>query len=139
MTMTPKSNTFLRVLMHGFFLTSLNLFSGSIAFLVLKLSGISINYAASGILAAVTCLGVYFLIHKLMSHIQPSVMKIDHLTMGIAIFVFSLILQPALIHPLTTLFVESEDQPLILLYELILPAVINSACLLMNHFLLKSG
>jgi hypothetical protein len=137
--MTQKSNTILRVLMHGFFLTALNLFSGSIAFLILKLSGIFISYTASGFIAGVTCLVVYFFIFRLMSHIQPTVMKIDQLSMGIAILIFSLILQPALIHPLTTFFFESKDQSLTLLYELVLPAVINSACLLMNHYLLKSG
>jgi hypothetical protein len=125
--------------MHGFFLTALNLFSGSIAFLVLKLSDIPISYAATGIIAAVTCLVVYFFIFRLMNHIQSSVMKIDQLSMGIAILLFSLILQPALIHPLTTFFVESKDQSNTFLYELILPAAINSACLLMNHYLLKSG
>jgi len=135
--MSQKSNTILRVLMHGFFLTSLNLFSGSIAFFVLKLSGISITYAASGIIAAIACLLVYFLIFKLMSNIQPVVMRIDHFSMGIAILIFSIILQPALIFPLTSFISESENQSINLLYELVLPALTNTGCLLANHFFLK--
>jgi len=123
--------------MHGFFLTSLNLFSGAIAFLVLKLSGISITYVASGIISAVTCLGVYFLIFRLMSRIQPTVMQIDHIAMGIAILIFSLLLQPALIHPLSSFFTESDGRQIFLFYELILPAVTNMSCLLLNHFFLK--
>ncbi len=123
--------------MHGFFLTSLNLFSGSIAFVILKLTGITISYAASGIVAAIICLLVYFLIYRLMSRIQPTVMYIDHLFMGVAIFTFSLILQPVLIHPLISFFAVSDAQPSALLYELIFPAVANSSCLLMNHFFLK--
>jgi len=137
MMMAQKSNTILRVLMHGFFLTALNLFSGSIAFLVLKLSGITISYAASGIITTIGCLLVYSFIFKLMSNIQPVVMRIDHLRMGIAILIFSIILQPAFILPLTAFISESDGQSNNLLYELVLPVVTNTGCLLMNHFFLK--
>ena len=135
--MAQRSNIVLRILMHGFFLTSLNLFSAAIAFLIHKLLGMPINYVSSSIITTVACLTVYVLIFVLMRRIQPTIMQLDNMTMGIAILVFSILLQPALIHPIVLFFSETGYNSISFVGELMLPLIINTCCLLVNHFISK--
>lgn len=132
--MANKSNATLRVVMHGFFLTSNNLFSGATAFLILHLARLKPGFEAVSVFSMLFCIGVYTAIYYLMKRIQPEIMKIDSVSMGIFIFLFSLLLQPALIHPLMAMVRGGGYSSPIPYIELLLPVIINSSCLLLNRF-----
>lgn len=135
--MANKSSTILRVLMHGFFLTSLNLFSGATTFLILHLAGIKTGIEAVGIIALILFIGFYVGVFYLMRRIQPEILKIDSLGMGFFILLFSMMLQPALIHPIMSFVRGAGFNAPTYFSELIIPAIMNVGSLVLNRFFLN--
>ncbi len=95
-----RGRTLLRILMHGFFLVVLNLFSIVFSIIVFR----SVSFTEGGILHGVTLvtinLVIYLLVLLLMKGMKTDVMDVDDFSMLAGILMISLALLPVFYHPM---------------------------------------
>lgn len=133
-----KQSSLLRILLHGFFLISTNLFSVMIAFVIVRVALLNEEKIVQSSLALVINIGIYWLVYKVMSRIQDDFMRIDNFSMFAIILLVSLALLPAIFYPmhyLTQGYWSSFDN---LLVTWPFQLIVNGLCLVMNYFLLRS-
>jgi hypothetical protein len=133
-----KRSSLLRILLHGFFLISANLFSVMVAFVIVRVALLNEEKIVQSSLALVINIGIYWLVYKVMSRIQDDFMRIDNFSMFAIILLVSLALLPAIFYPmhyLTQGYWSSFDN---LLATWPFQLIVNGLCLVMNYFLLRS-
>ena len=132
-----KRSSLLRILLHGFFLISANLFSVMVAFVLVQVALLNEEKIIQSSLALVINIGIYWLVYKVMSRIQEEIMRIDNFSMFAIILLVSLALLPAIFYPmhyLTQGYWSSFDN---LLATWPFQLVVNGLCLVMNYYLLQ--
>ncbi len=133
-----KQSSILRILLHGFFLISANLFSVMVAFVIVQVALLNEEKIVQSSLALIINIGIYWLVYKVMSRIQEEIMRIDNFSMFAIILLVSLALLPAIFYPmhyLTQGYWSSFDN---LLATWPFQLVVNGLCLVMNYYLLQS-
>ncbi len=93
-------SSLLRILLHGFFLVSANLFSIMTAFVIIQFFSSGPDKILQSTIALIINLGVYLVVFKLMNGIQKEIMKIDDFSMFAIILLISLALLPSVCYPL---------------------------------------
>jgi hypothetical protein len=135
-----KSNSaILRILLHGFFLISVNLFSVMAAVVLMRAFSIPSNgILQSGIVLAVD-LGIYILIYKVMNAVQKEVMRIDDISMLVVILLTSLALFPAVFYPIhyVTKGYWNSFENILAIWPFQL--MVNGICLVMNYFIITKS
>lgn len=133
-----KRFSLLRIMLHGFFLISVNLFSIMAAFAIIQISSAGTDKILQASIALVINIGVYLTVFRLMSGIQKEIMKIDNFSMFVVILLISLALLPAVFYPLHYLkqsYWSSFDN---LLATWPFQLIVNGLCLVLNFFILRS-
>lgn len=128
-----------RIVLHSFFLISLNLFSVMAAVLFLHFVGEKSDEFWQTIAASLINLGLYVIIFKLMYGIQKEVMKIDDFSMLSIILISSLALFPAVFYPLHFLtkgYWNTFDN---ILEFWPFQLIVNALCLVLNHYFLSKS
>ncbi len=132
-----KRFSILRILLHGFFLISANLFSLIVAFAIIQFFSTDTDKVIQSFIALIINVGIYIIVFKLMNGIQEEIMRIDDFSMFAIIFLVSLSLLPAIFYPmhyLTQGYWSSFDNLLAMWpYQMI----VNGLCLVINFFILK--
>ena len=95
-----KSITVLGVLLHGFFLVSVNLFSLAVAFAVVQIASLPPNKLLQSGVALSVNLIIYYLVYRLMKQVQKELIVIEDFAMFATVFLISLALMPAFFYPL---------------------------------------
>lgn len=130
-----KANSILRILLHGFFLVSLNLFSIMAAFVFVQISPIQSDRLIQGSVALLINVIIYFVVYRLMREVQEEIMRIEDFTMLAIILLTSLALLPAIFYPLHYLtqgYWSSLDN---LISTWPFQLLVNGLCLVMNYFI----
>ena len=133
-----KRFSLLRILLHGFFLISANLFSIMAAFAIIQVVSAGPDKFFQASIALIINVGVYLVVYMLMSGIQKEIMKIDNFSMLGVILLISLALLPAIFYPLHYLtqgYWSSFDN---LLATWPFQLIVNGLCLVLNFYILKS-
>ena len=128
----------IRILLHGFFLISANLFSIMAAFAIIQLASGGPDKILQASIALVINIGVYLTVFRVMSGIQKEIMKIDNFSMFAVILLISLALLPAVFYPLHYLkqgYWSSFDN---LLAAWPFQLIVNGLCLVLNFYILRS-
>lgn len=133
-----KRISILRILLHGFFLVSVNLFSIMVAFTFVQVTSLDTDRLIQGSVALVINTIIYFAVYKLMFNVQKEIMEIDDFFMLATILMISLALLPAIFYPLHYLtqgYWSSFDN---LLATWPFQIVVNGLCLIMNYFIFSN-
>ncbi|MCG8308196.1 MAG: hypothetical protein MI975_12445 [Cytophagales bacterium] len=136
MSGSTDSHSILRILLHGFFLISANLFSIMVAFAAVKIWALPPGKLFQGSFALITNTVVYLMVYKLMSGIQREIMEIDDFSMFVIVLLVSMALLPAIFYPIHYLaqgYWSSFDN---LLATWPFQLIVNGICLVMNYFIL---
>lgn len=133
-----KQSSLLRILLHGFFLISANLFSVMVAFVIVQVALLNEERIVQSSLALVINIGIYWLVYKVMSRIQEEIMRIDNFSMFAIILLVSLALLPAIFYPMHYLAQGYWSPFDNLLVTWPFQLVVNGLCLVMNYYLLQS-
>ena len=133
-----KRSSLLRILLHGFFLISANLFSVMVAFVLVQVALLNEEKIIQSSLALVINIGIYWLVYKVMSRIQEEIMRIDNFSMFAIILLVSLALLPAIFYPMHYLAQGYWSPFDNLLVTWPFQLVVNGLCLVMNYYLLQS-
>ena len=132
-----KKISILRILLHGFFLVSANLFSVAIAFVLVQISSLPADRIIQGSVALLVNLIVYILVYKIMNGVQKSIMQIDDFSMVSTVFLVSLALLPAVFYPLH--FITQGDwssfENLLVIWPF--QMIVNGLCLILNYFIIS--
>jgi hypothetical protein len=132
-----KQTAILRILLHAFFLISVNLFSVTMAVLILHLMKIDSNeMVQSGISLGINLL-IYLAIDRLMKAMQSEVMKIDDFAMMTIVLLSSLALLPAVFYPLHFLIKNEWSSFDNVLKVWPFQLIVNGLCLVINFFILS--
>lgn len=130
-----RSGAILRILLHAFFLISLNLFAIIGAFVFMQMSGIEADKMIQSAVALIINLVIYIVVFRIMAGVQKDIMAIDNLSMFIIILLVSLALLPSVFYPmhyLTQGYWSTFDNILATWpYQL----VVNGLCLTLNYFI----
>ena len=132
-----KWSSLLRILLHGFFLISANLFSIITAFAIIQFVSTDTDKIIQSFIALIINVGIYIFVFRLMNGIQEEIMKIDDFSMFAIILLVSLALLPAIFYPmhyLTQGYWSSFDN---LLATWPYQIVVNGLCLVINFFIMK--
>jgi hypothetical protein len=132
-----KQSAILRILLHAFFLISVNLFSVTAAVLVMYLMKIDGGEMTQSGIALLMNLMIYLLIYKLMNGIQAMIMQIDDFSMLAIILLSSLALFPALFYPLHFLIKGTWSNFDDILSVWPFQFIVNGLCLVINNFILS--
>lgn len=132
-----KKISILRILLHGFFLVSANLFSVAIAFVVVQISSLPSDPIIQGSVALLVNLIVYILVYKIMIGVQKSIMQIDDFSMLSTIFLVSLALLPAVFYPLHFITQGNWSSFDNLLAIWPFQMIVNGLCLILNYFIIS--
>ena len=128
----------LRILLHGFFMVSVNLFSIMVAFSFVQITSLGADRLIQGSVALIINVIIYLVVYKLMYRVQKEIMEIDNPFMLAVILMISLALLPAIFYPLHYLtqgYWSSFDN---LLATWPFQIVVNGLCLIMNYFIFSS-
>ena len=130
-----KKISILRILLHGFFLVSANLFSVAIAFVVVQISFLPSDRIIQGSIALLVNLIVYVIVYKIMNGVQKSIMEVDDFSMLSTVFLVSLALLPAVFYPLhfITQGNWSSFENLLAIWPF--QMIVNGLCLILNYFI----
>lgn len=130
-----KKISILRILLHGFFLVSANLFSVAIAFVVVQISSLPSDRIIQGSIALLVNLIVYVIVYKIMNGVQKSIMEVDDFSMLSTVFLVSLALLPAVFYPLhfITQGNWSSFENLLAIWPF--QMIVNGLCLILNYFI----
>ncbi len=130
-----KYTSILSVLLHGFFLVSLNLFSIMTAIVIIQISSISNEKIIQSSIALLINVGVYFLVYKLMHGIQKELMEIEKISMLVTILLISFALLPMLFYPVDFLMSGSWSSIHKLMTTWPYQMIANGLCLISNYFI----
>jgi len=132
-------SSILKILLHGFFLISANLFSIMAAVVIVQLTSIEPNRPLQSSIALIINVITYLIVFKLMSGIQKDIMKIENFSMFAIILIISMALLPSVFYPLH--FLTHGDWGNIdnLLATWPFQLTVNGLCLVLNLFILKSS
>jgi hypothetical protein len=132
--MREKSSV-LRILLHGFFLISTNLFSAMAAFALLETLAIDADKILQSFIALIINIGVYLAVYKLIGRVQKDVMKIDNFSMFAIILMVSLALLPSIFYPMhyLTRGEWSSFDNLLMIWPF--QIIVNGICLVLNFFI----
>ena len=128
-------SSLLRILLHGFFLVSANLFSIMVAFVIIQFFSSGPDKILQSSIALVINLGVYLVVFKLMNGIQREIMKIDDFSMFAIILLISLALLPSVFYPLHFLMQGNWSSVDNLLATWPYQLIVNGLCLVLNYFI----
>ena len=134
-----RGRTILRILLHGFFLMSLNLFSIIVSIVLFR----SVSIAEGGLMHSAVLLlinvSVYLLVLLLIRNMKSDVMDIDDFSMLAITLMISMALLPLFYHPLYFLVrgYWSSLGNLVLVWTF--QIVANGLCLVLNHFWLNKN
>lgn len=130
-----KQSSLLRILLHGLFLISANLFSVMAAFAIVQVSGIDVDKIVQSSIALIVNVGIYLAVFKLMDGVQKDVMRIDNFSMFAIILLISLALLPSIFYPMhyLTRGVWSSFDNLLVTWPFQL--IVNGLCLVINYFI----
>ena len=137
--MNKKQNSLLRIVLHGFFLVSLNLFSVMMAIIIMQISAIGHEKIIQSSIALVINVGVYLLVYKLMNGIQYEIMGIDNFSMLITILLTSLALLPILYYPVDFLMSGSWSSTHKLMTTWPYQLIANGLSLISNFFIFSKS
>lgn len=130
-------SSLLRILLHGFFLVSANLFSIMLAFVIIQSFLEEPDKIIQSSIALIINLLVYLVVFKLMNGVQKELMRIDNYSMFAIILLISLALLPSVFYPLHFLtqgYWSSVDNLLAMWpYQII----VNGLCLVLNFYILS--
>jgi len=134
-----KLSSLLRILLHGFFLISTNLFSIIAAFAIVQLASIDPDKLLQSSIALIINIGVYLLVFKMMHSVQEEIMKIDNFSMFAIILLISLALLPSVFYPLHFLtqgyWSSFDNLPATWPFQLI----VNGLCLVLNYYIFSGS
>ena len=128
----------IRIVLHGFFLISLNLFALISAVIIMIFVGIQQGELFQSGIALIVDLGLYYLIFRLMEGIQKTVMQIDDLTMLAIILMASLALFPTIFYPLQYIMKGEWVNFNKILEIWPFQFIVNGLCLVANFFFSNS-
>jgi len=128
----------IRIVLHGFFLISLNLFALVSAVIIMIFVGIQQGEWFQAGIALIVDLGLYYLVFKLMAGIQKTVMQIDDFTMLAIILMASLALFPSIFYPLQYLMKGEWVNFSKILEIWPFQFIVNGLCLVFNYFFYDS-
>ena len=132
-----KDASLTRILLHAFFLISLNLFSSILALLIVQVFGVNSSTLLQSGIAIFLNFIVYLLIFGLMKGIDAKIMRIDDFQMLAIILISSMALLPVIYLPMNYLikgyWVGIDQLFEIWPYQL----VVNGLCVIMNFFVLS--
>lgn len=128
-------SSLLRILLHGFFLISANLFSVMAAFAIVQIIAIDAEKILQSSIAMIINIGVYLAVYKLMNGIQKEVMKIDNFSMFAIILLVSLALLPSVFYPMHYLTQGKWSSFDNLIVTLPFQLIVNGICLVFNYFI----
>jgi len=131
-----ERNAVLRIILHGFFLISTNLFSLIAAIAFIQLTSAEFNKISQAAIALIINLAIYLLVYKLMHGIQKEIMEIDDYSMFIIILLISMALLPAVFYPLQYMSSGNWSSFDNIINTWIFQVVVNGLCLTINHFVL---
>ena len=138
MVVMKSWSSLLRILLHGFFLVSVNLFSIMTAFVIIQFFSSVPDKILQASIALLINLGVYLVVFKLMNGVQKEIMKIDNFSMFAILMLISLALLTSVFYPLHFLtqgYWSSVNNLLAIWpYQLI----VNGLCLVLNFYILRS-
>jgi hypothetical protein len=132
-----KQSAILRILLHAFFLISVNIFSVTAAVLVMYLMKIDGGEMTQSGIALLINLMIYLLIYKLMNGIGAMIMQIDDFSMLAIILLSSLALFPAVFYPLHFLIKGAWSSFDDILNVWPFQFIVNGLCLVGNYFILS--
>ncbi len=130
-----KKSPLLRILLHGFFMVSVNLFSVMVAFAIAVIFSLGNGEIVHATLALVLNLVVYLTVYSLMRSVESGIMRIDSWSMLMAILMISLAMLPAVYYPIYyfTHGGWSSFDNLITTWPF--QIIVNSICLVLNFFI----
>jgi len=132
-----KSISIVSILLHGFFLVSLNLFSVATAFAIVQLTSLPSEKIIQASIALSVNLIIYIFVFSIMKAIQKELIEIRDFSMLATIFLVALALLPAIFYPLHYVskgYWSSFDNLLAIWpYQI----VVNGLCLVLNFFVLR--
>jgi hypothetical protein len=124
----------LRIVLHGFFLISLNLFALMSAVIIMIIGGIQQGEWLRSVLALSVDLGIYILVFKVMAGIEKSLMQIDDFNMFAFILIASLALFPTIYYPMQYM-IKGEWVNFNQILEIWpFQLIVNGLCLIVNYF-----
>lgn len=124
----------LRIVLHGFFLISLNLFALMSAVIIMIIWGIQQGEWLRSVLALSVDLGIYILVFKVMAGIEKSLMQIDDFNMFAFILIASLALFPTIYYPMQYM-IKGEWVNFNQILEIWpFQLIVNGLCLIVNYF-----
>ena len=136
---TKKPGAILRILLHAFFLISVNLFSIIGAFVFIQIFGNGSDKLIQSAVAMVINLLIYVAVFKLMNNIQKEIMEIDNLSMFIVTLLVSLALLPSVFYPMHYLTQGNWSTFDNILATWPYQLVVNGICLTLNYFMLSGS
>lgn len=132
-----KRLSIFRILLHGFFLISVNLFSMIAAFAIIQFVSTDTDKIIQSFIALIINVGIYIFVFRLMNGIQEEIMKIDDFSMFAIILLVSLALLPAIFYPMHYLTQGNWSSFDNLLATWPYQVVVNGLCLVINFFIMK--
>ncbi len=129
-----KRSSLLPILLHGFFLVSVNLFSVMVAFVIIMGFSSGDDKIVHASLALILNVIVYLAVYSLMNQVEPAIMKINNWSMLMAILMVSLAILPIVYYPVFY-FIHGDWSPFDNLMA-IWPyqVIVNGLCLVLNFF-----
>ncbi len=123
------------MLLHGFFLISLNLFSVMAAVVILHFAKANSGELLQSVVALVVNFGVYSLVFRIMHGIQKDVMHIRDFSMLAIILISSLALFPAVFYPIHFMVKGhwSSFDNIMAIWSF--QVFVNGICLVANYFI----
>jgi uncharacterized membrane protein YjfL (UPF0719 family) len=132
-----NNNPVLGILLHGFFLVSVNLFSLAGAFALLHISSIPSDKLIQASIALCVNLVVYMIVYSLMKAVQKELIEITDFAMLSTVFLISLALMPVIFYPLHFAARGSWSTFDNLLAIWPFQMLVNGLCLVLNFFVLS--
>ena len=132
-----KSTAILGILLHGFFLVSVNLFSLAVAFAVVQITSLPPNKLLHSGIALSVNLIIYYVVYQVMKQVQKELIVIEDFAMFATIFLISLALMPAVFYPLhyATSGNWSTFDNLLAIWPF--QMLVNGLCLIFNFYILS--
>ncbi len=125
-----------KILLHGFFLVSTNLFSIIAAVVIVELAAIESNKLIQSSIALIINIILYLIVFKLMNGIQKDIMKIDNFSMFAIILIISMALLPSVFYPMHFLTHGAWGNIDNLIATWPYQLIVNGFCLILNYFII---
>lgn len=133
-----KKTDILRILLHGFFLVSTNLFSVMATFVAVKMLSLPTERIIQSSIALVINVIIYIVVFRIMAGIQKGIMGLDNFSMMITVLLISLALLPAVFYPLHYLTQGYWSSFNNLMATWPFQLLVNGICLVLNYFIFST-